>query len=346
MAVNVTVRSSLLAEVAPRAGADGEQEANEVLQLTKLPRHPETAQPYTSTQRLLEVYLRQEFPAAGDDPVGYVPETSEFGRADRGAAGEDHPYDLIGEGAALTRRLRDSGRSPGLTQTSAGEMRWAIVAMTTGQVGDPGGTLIIAELPGVANSSVNSTARLVLFVSLSGPVLTAAIALLVGGQVLAPVRTVRPAVTGITERDLTQRLPVHGRDDIAALTTTSNIMLDRLDRAFGGRGKFVYDASHKLRTPITIVRGQPAVMGDDRKDREATTELVTVEFDWMNRIFSDLLIPARAKRPCAPQRWTWQRTGRRTWTAIPGRGARFGHPGFGGPSSVWSRQGGTRWATS
>jgi len=297
-AVIVTIRSSLLAEVAREVNADVEQEANEVLEFARLGRDPETAQPFTSTARLLEVYLSRQYPGDGEDLVGYLPQSSEFLRFDRGADADDRlPYDLTGEGAELARRLLGSAEQSGFIQTPAGEMRWGRVDLTTAQPGDPGGSLLIAEFPRAAKQAVDSTIRLVLFVSLGGLVFTAGIAWLIAGQILSPIRTIRRAAATITERDLTQRIPVRGRDDIAALATTFNGMLDRLEDAFGGQQKFVDDASHELRTPITIIRGHLELMGDDPLDREATVGLLTTELDRMNRIVSDLLVLARAERP-------------------------------------------------
>ena len=78
---------------------------------------------------------------------------------------------------------------------------------------------------------------------------------MVAGQILAPVRMVRRAAAEITEQDLTRRIPIAGRDDVAGMAEQFNAMLDRLEHAFTVQRQFADDASHELRTPITIVRG-------------------------------------------------------------------------------------------
>jgi len=108
---------------------------------------------------------------------------------------------------------------------------------------------------------------------------------------------VRTAAAQLTEQDLTRRIPVAGRDDVAALAETFNAMLDRLERAFAVQRQFVDDAGHELRTPITIVRGHLELMGDDPAEREETVRLVTDELDRMSRIVEDLLLLAKAERP-------------------------------------------------
>src|SRR5690606_1134736 len=55
------------------------------------------------------------------------------------------------------------------------------------------------------------------------------------------------------------------------------------------------DAGHELRTPITVIRGNLELMGDEPEDRETTVALVTDELDRMARIVDDLLILAKAE---------------------------------------------------
>ena len=100
----------------------------------------------------------------------------------------------------------------------------------------------------------------------------------------------------ISETDLTRRIPVSGRDEIAELARTFNAMLDRLEAAFATQRAFVSDASHELRTPITIVRGHLELLGDDPQERRETIALVTDELDRMSRFVDDLLLLAKAER--------------------------------------------------
>jgi signal transduction histidine kinase len=74
-------------------------------------------------------------------------------------------------------------------------------------------------------------------------------------------------------------------------------MLDRLQGAFTTQRRFLDDASHELRTPITVIRGHLEVMSDDPADREHTMTLVGAELDRMKRIVDDLLLLAKAEQP-------------------------------------------------
>nr|MBA3281022.1 HAMP domain-containing histidine kinase [Acidimicrobiia bacterium] len=111
------------------------------------------------------------------------------------------------------------------------------------------------------------------------------------------VRDLTENARDLDESDLSARIPEAGNDEIAQLARTYNAMLDRLQGAFETQRRFVDDAGHELRTPITIVRGHLELMGDDPADRRETIELVTDELDRMARIVDDLLVLARAEQP-------------------------------------------------
>ncbi|KAB1894072.1 HAMP domain-containing histidine kinase [Microbacterium oxydans] len=78
---------------------------------------------------------------------------------------------------------------------------------------------------------------------------------LVVGRALRPVERIREEVDGITAERLHQRVPVpETADEIAALATTMNGMLNRLDAAATAQRRFVSDASHELRSPLATIR--------------------------------------------------------------------------------------------
>jgi signal transduction histidine kinase len=74
-------------------------------------------------------------------------------------------------------------------------------------------------------------------------------------------------------------------------------MLDRLESAFATQRRFLDDAGHELRTPITIVRGHLELMSQDPDERRETLALVMDELDRMSRLVEDVLTLAKAERP-------------------------------------------------
>ena len=86
--------------------------------------------------------------------------------------------------------------------------------------------------------------------------LSTGLAYIIAGQALRPVERIINEVEAITDgRSLHRRLPVDETDDeIARLTATLNAMIGRLETSFGALRRFTADASHELKTPLTVLR--------------------------------------------------------------------------------------------
>ncbi|WP_344445176.1 sensor histidine kinase [Kitasatospora nipponensis] len=79
----------------------------------------------------------------------------------------------------------------------------------------------------------------------------------VTGRALRPVEAIRAEVAGISDRELHRRVPVpQTHDEIARLAVTMNATLDRLESSGRRQRQFIADASHELRSPITVLRTQ------------------------------------------------------------------------------------------
>jgi signal transduction histidine kinase len=132
------------------------------------------------------------------------------------------------------------------------------------------------------------------------PLLVAVVALTTWfavGRVLAPVEAIRREVDEISAAQLHRRVPQPKRDDeIGRLAATMNRMLERLESARNSQRRFVSDASHELRSPITTIR-QHAEVALAHPERTTATELgevVLAEQQRMQRLVEDLLLLARA----------------------------------------------------
>jgi signal transduction histidine kinase len=87
-------------------------------------------------------------------------------------------------------------------------------------------------------------------------VLSLAMAYFITGRALRPVDQIIRDVSAITDgRSLHRRLPVtEGDDELARLAETLNAMISRLEQSFSGLRRFTADASHELKTPLTVLR--------------------------------------------------------------------------------------------
>jgi signal transduction histidine kinase len=77
----------------------------------------------------------------------------------------------------------------------------------------------------------------------------------VSGRVLRPVRAITETARRASDQHLGERLALTGaRDELKELADTFDDMLERLDLAFAAQRRFVANASHELRTPMTVMR--------------------------------------------------------------------------------------------
>ena len=137
-------------------------------------------------------------------------------------------------------------------------------------------------------------------------IVTVPLALMVaslGGQFLAhkalkPVDNITQTARVITSQNLNQRItPPKVKDEISRLIETFNEMISRLDQSFRQIKQFSSDASHELKTPLTILKGEVEVtLRKERTPQEyqQTLESNLEEINRMSQIVEDLLLLSRA----------------------------------------------------
>ena len=272
-------------DLAADANTDIVQEIEEFRQFVD--QAVERGDPAADSPRVVEQFMAQQRPAEGELLLGLVPATRDVFQN----PGPATRPEVLSDPDLLARIVAEQS---GVADTAAGEIRWGQVEVVTS-----GGraSLVVVIFTGLLSGAIRETFVLIVPLAVFALAVTGVIAWLIAGWLLEPIRTVQRTAAEITDRDLTRRLEVTGDDELANLAVTFNAMLDRLQEAFDAEHRFVDDAGHELRTPITIIRGHLELMGDDPDDRQATVALVTRELDRMSRIVSDLLTLAKADRP-------------------------------------------------
>ena len=138
---------------------------------------------------------------------------------------------------------------------------------------------------------------------------------LVSGRAMRPLRRLAETTDEIGETgDLSRRLPaVKARDEVGRLTASFNAMLDRLQTAqrrlagaLEAQRRFVADASHELRSPLTTIRNNAGFLVErpdagDTDRREAIAD-VAAEAERMTGLVDDLLYLAHADAGRQPVR--------------------------------------------
>jgi hypothetical protein len=115
---------------------------------------------------------------------------------------------------------------------------------------------------------------------------------------LAPVERLRREVAAQSECDEEPSLQVPNTgDEIAALASTMNDLLGRLHGALARQRAFVADASHELRTPFAVLRGELELAGRPgrtKQDLALAVSNAAAEAARLNRLTDDLLLLARS----------------------------------------------------
>jgi two-component system, OmpR family, sensor histidine kinase MprB len=106
-----------------------------------------------------------------------------------------------------------------------------------------------------ANATIARVRWLLLGLTLGGALAAGLLGRLAANAVLRPVRALAGTVRSVSAtRDLNQRIPVTGRDELASLAADFNAMLGALDESQRAQQQLIADASHELRTPLTAHR--------------------------------------------------------------------------------------------
>lgn len=165
-------------------------------------------------------------------------------------------------------------------------------------------TVIVAVSADAYRQSLINTA-LVLAVGLPILVLLSAVAIwFFVGRALRPVGRITEQVTAITASDLSRRVPVPSTDDeVTRLATTMNSMLERLEQSRAAQLRFVGDASHEMRSPLTTVVGLLDLADDTDSppiDVQTLRTLLLPEARRLQNMVDDLLLLARSDEHGVP----------------------------------------------
>jgi heavy metal sensor kinase len=118
------------------------------------------------------------------------------------------------------------------------------------------------------------------------------------GRAMSPVHDLVRSTRDISERNLSQRIAVPAaRDELQELAHTMNAMLARLEAAFTRMTRFTADASHELRTPITVIRTTAEVILERERspgELEEMVGLIVRESETTSALIEQLLTLARA----------------------------------------------------
>ena len=117
-------------------------------------------------------------------------------------------------------------------------------------------------------------------------------------RVLAPIRDIASMAETLSESNLSNRINIAGtKNELKDLAVVINRMLDRIERSYNSQKQFVSDASHELRTPISVIRGYTDMLKrwgkDDPEVLEEGIAAISQETEGMKDLVESLLFLAR-----------------------------------------------------
>ncbi len=145
---------------------------------------------------------------------------------------------------------------PAITPRSA-----QVARLPIGDAAAPFGLVEVSNGPDFTTSALGTARQSLFYAALAATGVALLVGLLVGQRLSAPLRELAEAAAKMETGNMAVRAPVHGQDEVGQLAGQFNHMAARLQASFdelaGERDalrRFIADASHELRTPITALK--------------------------------------------------------------------------------------------
>lgn len=163
--------------------------------------------------------------------------------------------------------------------------------------GDPYALTVAGSLYPVT-ASVRHLRKLFVVAFPIGLLVSAAAAWVLAGRALVPIGKIAAQAERYTAANLNQRITLRpGDDEISRLVAVINAMLDRLETAFRAQERFIADASHELKTPLSVLLAEAQILEQQPRRPEEYAQFIASVQDQLRhltRLIDSLLTLARA----------------------------------------------------
>ncbi|HEV3322193.1 MAG TPA: HAMP domain-containing sensor histidine kinase [Solirubrobacteraceae bacterium] len=233
-------------------------------------------------------------PARFGGPSGYVQFIDPSGTVDV-PAGQGASPTIAPDGSE--RAIAARGRGQLLADRTVRGTHLRVLTLGTG----PHGAVLVALPLTTVDHELSHILLILLLVGVAGIALAALLGALVARTALTPIARFTRRTEQLTgDPDLSRRLEVSGRDELARLAASFNATLEQLERSVAAQRHLIADAGHELRTPIASLRANIQVLQDAARlapeDREALRRDIIDELDELTALVSDVAELARGSR--------------------------------------------------
>lgn len=250
-------------------------------------------------------------------PAGVFPPADPLTMAKLTSSSDPFVQVVTNDGAVLYRTARLDGADPTIPETAvaaalaSGEAMMTTVAEVDYRIQvrpwarsdlDVDGAVIAGQSAAAVESELAGLSFVIWAAAVITMIAAAIVSWMVSGRAVRPLERLALTTDTIGKTgDLSQRLPtVRPDDEVGALTASFNTMLERLQdaqdqlaAALTAQRRFVADASHDLRSPLTTIRNNAGFLAQRRDiteaDRAESVEDIVAETERMTRLVDNLL---------------------------------------------------------
>ena len=272
----VLLRNNLSEEVDQRLN----QEAQELYLLADRAIDPISGEAYSSARDILELYIRRSVPDSLESLFVMV-----NGEVLERSSGRDLPR--LDRDAEFIEFIASKQEAElGDYQSGENLVRYIIVPVAgSSDTGHLVAAIFLDQEQQKVDALLTQLALLMLIALLSA----AAAGWFVAGRILRPLRQLREITRRVKDGTTEERITgFNPNQEIGAIASDFNSMLDRTASAFASQRRFVDDAGHELKTPLTIVRGHLDLIKLDPTESTSSIAIVEDEVLRMTRIVQDL----------------------------------------------------------
>ena len=175
------------------------------------------------------------------------------------------------------------------------------------EIDDSQYTVQIIRESDMLNEFIESSLPISIFTLILGLVLSAIGAISVSGETriiiefINKLRRLIATMNEIKENGINKRAEISElNDEVDKVNIVFNSMMDELEEAFDEQSRFVADASHELKTPLTALHGHLSMIkrwGKNDKDRlEKSLDICLNEVERLKKIVNDMLLLSKAEK--------------------------------------------------